>query len=181
MSEKTDKIVLTRATRNGNRSSALPRSGVYLIQQGKPMSTLTLDIANAIIDGAFRKARDLGLAPLAVAVLDEGGHLKTMQRQDGASFMRGSIALAKAWGAIGMGVSSRELGKMAKERPHFMTALTEVADGRLMPVPGGVLIRSADNRIVGAVGISGDLSDLDESCAIAGIDAVGLIPDYGKK
>jgi uncharacterized protein GlcG (DUF336 family) len=80
-----------------------------------------------------------------------------------------------------MGVSSRELGKMAKERPHFITALTEVADGRLMPVPGGVLIRSADNRIMGAVGISGDLSDLDESCAIAGIDAVGLIPDYGKK
>jgi uncharacterized protein GlcG (DUF336 family) len=145
------------------------------------MTDLTLHIANAIIDGALRKARNSGLAPLAVVVLDDGGHVKTAQREDGASFMRFSIALAKAWGAIGMGVASRELGKMAKERPHFVNALGTIAEGRLMPVPGGVLIRTVDNRILGAVGISGDWSDLDESCAVAGIESVGLVADCGKK
>jgi uncharacterized protein GlcG (DUF336 family) len=145
------------------------------------VTDLTLNIANAIINGALNKARNSGLAPLAVVVLDEGGHLIAAQREDGASFLRFSIAMAKAWGAVGMGVASRELGKMAKERPYFINALGNVADGRLMPVPGGVLIRSAEKQMIGAVGISGDLSDLDENCAIAGIEAVGLIADSGKK
>lgn len=145
------------------------------------MTDLTLQIANAIVDGALLKARNSGLAPLCVVVIDAGGHIKTAQREDGASFMRFSIALAKASGAVGMGVASRELGKMARERPHFMNALSNIAEGKLMPVPGGVLIRDADDCILGAVGISGDLSDLDESCAVAGIESVGFVADCGKR
>lgn len=118
-------------------------------------------------------------APLAVAVLDESGQMKSFQREDETSLMRADVATGKAWGALGMGHSSRVLGKVAEERPHFIQALTAVAAGKLVPVPGGVLIRNQDGRIVGAVGISGDTSEIDEECAVAAIQSVGLFADAG--
>jgi len=127
-----------------------------------------------MINTAIHVARELNLAPLTVVVLDEAGHLKALQREDGASMIRQEIATAKAWGAVNMGVSSRGLAAVAEKRPDFMNALIDVAGGKIMPVPGGVLIRDADNKLLGAVGISGDVSDQDERCAIAGIEAVGF-------
>jgi uncharacterized protein GlcG (DUF336 family) len=138
------------------------------------MSDLTLQQANAIINQAIEMARELNLAPLTVVVLDAAGHLKALQREDGASMIRQQIATAKAWGAVNMGVSSRSLAVVAEQRPDFMNALIGIAHGNIMPVPGGVLIRDADNNLLGAVGISGDKSDQDERCAIAGIEAVGF-------
>jgi uncharacterized protein GlcG (DUF336 family) len=139
------------------------------------MKTLTLEKANLIINTATNKARKLNMAPITVVVLDEAGHLKAMQREDGATVIREQIAIAKAWGAVSMGISSRSLASVALERPAFMSALLNMAGGKIMPVPGGVLIRDTKNNILGAVGISGDVSDQDERCAIAGIEAVGLI------
>ena len=138
------------------------------------MIALTLKQANLIINTATHIARELNLAPLTVVVLDTAGHVKAMQREDGASMIRQQIATAKAWGAVNMGVSSRSLAGVASQRPDFMNALIDVAGGRIMPVPGGVLIRDAENNLLGAVGISGDASDQDERCAIAGIEAVGF-------
>jgi uncharacterized protein GlcG (DUF336 family) len=138
------------------------------------MTLLTLEKANQIIETAINKARELGLSPLTVVVLDEAGHLKALQREDGASMIRQQIATAKAWGAVNMGVSSRSLAGVAVQRPDFMNALINIAEGKLMPAPGGVLIRDADNRLIGAVGISGDSSEQDERCAIAGIEGVGF-------
>jgi uncharacterized protein GlcG (DUF336 family) len=138
------------------------------------MTALTLKQANFIINTAVHIARELNLAPLTVVVLDAAGHAKAMQREDGASMIRQQIATAKAWGAVNMGVSSRSLAGVAVQRPDFMNALIDVADGKIMPVPGGVLIRDADNKLLGAVGISGDVSDQDERCAIAGIEAAGF-------
>jgi uncharacterized protein GlcG (DUF336 family) len=138
------------------------------------MTALTLKQANLIINTAIHVARELNMAPLTVVVLDTAGHIKAMQREDGASQVRQQIATAKAWGAVNMGVSSRSLAAVATQRPDFMNALIDVADGKIMPVPGGVLIRDADNKLLGAVGISGDISDQDERCAIAGIEAVGF-------
>ena len=138
------------------------------------MIVLTLKQANLIINTATHVARELNLSPLTVVVLDAAGHLKALQREDGASQIRQQIATAKAWGAVNMGVSSRSLAGVAAQRPDFMNALIDVADGKIMPVPGGVLIRDADNNLIGAVGISGDVSDQDERCAIAGIEAVGF-------
>ncbi len=140
---------------------------------------LSLDIANSIVLSALRKARKMEAAPLAVAVLDESGQMKSFQREDETSLMRADVATGKAWGALGMGRSSRVLGKVAEERPHFIQALTAVAAGKLVPVPGGVLIRNEDGRIVGAVGISGDTSEIDEECAVAAIQSVGLFADAG--
>jgi uncharacterized protein GlcG (DUF336 family) len=138
------------------------------------MTLLTLEKANKIIETAINKARELNLSPLTVVVLDEAGHLKALQREDGASMIRQQIATAKAWGAVNMGVSSRSLAGVAIQRPDFMNALVNIADGKIMPAPGGVLIRDTDNRLIGAVGISGDSSDQDERCAISGIESVGF-------
>jgi uncharacterized protein GlcG (DUF336 family) len=143
------------------------------------MLDLNLELANTIVTAALKKARDMDTAPLAVAVLDETGQLKSYQREDQTSLLRTDIAIGKAWGALGLGRSSRVLGKVAEERPAFIHALSVMAGGKLVPVPGGVLIRAADNAIIGSVGISGDTSDIDETCAVAGIEAAGLRADTG--
>ena len=143
------------------------------------MARLYLETANTIVTAALQKAHDMNAAPLAVAVLDETGQLQSFQREDETSLMRADVAIGKAWGALGMGRSSRVLGSVAAERPHFVQALTAVAQGKLVPVPGGVLIRDGAQSIIGAVGISGDTSDIDEECAVAGIEAAGLTADTG--
>ncbi len=136
----------------------------------------SLKQASTIIEASFAKGLELNAKPLTVAILDQGGQLKAFKRQDGSSLLRPEIAMGKAWGALGMGQNSRQLGEVAAERPSFIAAAVAASGGRLVPVPGGVLIREvAEGEICGAVGISGDTSDLDEECAIAGIEAEGLI------
>lgn len=143
------------------------------------MDSLTLDRASRIADAALRTARDQALKPLAVAVLDSGGHDVVVKREDGCGILRVDIARGKAWGALGMGIGSRELARKAEQNPRFFAALAAASGGRLIPNPGGVLVRDADGDVVGAVGISGDQSDRDEACAIAGIEAAGLRADAG--
>ena len=143
---------------------------------------LTLSQAQTILEQALKRGRETNCAPLAVAVLDDGGHLKAFAREDGAGIVRPQIATGKAWGALGMGMGSRALAKRLADNPNshpFFTALNAMSDGRVVPVPGGVLIRDASRTIVGAVGISGDTSDKDEACAVAGIEAASLTADTG--
>lgn len=145
-----------------------------------PTTELSLDEARAIIAGAFAKAGDLGLKPLAVAVLDVGGHIRAIERQDGASMHRPEIAIGKAYGALAMGLGSRALADRVKERGAvFLDAVNGMLGGRLIPAPGGVLVKDAGGRIIAAVGISGDASDQDEACAVAGIQAAGLVAETG--
>ena len=138
------------------------------------MSILTLDHANTIIAAAYAKGREQGMKPLTVGVLDAGGHLVAFQRSDGSPNLRLQIVLGKAGGALGLGVSSRRLGEMAAERPHFIASLGAIAPHGVVPVAGGVIIIDASGRPIGAVGVSGDTSDNDELCALAGIAAAGL-------
>lgn len=140
------------------------------------MSEITLAQANSIIEGAFAKAKELNLKPLSVVVLDAGGHLKAFQKQDGSSMLRFEIAQGKAYGALAVGVGSRWLNAQAETRPHFLEGLNAVSGGKIVPVPGGVLVKNADNKTIGAVGITGDTSDNDEKAAVAGITAVGYTP-----
>ncbi|MBI3708569.1 MAG: heme-binding protein [Proteobacteria bacterium] len=140
---------------------------------------VTLEQASRIVDLALERGRALGLAPLTVAVLDAGGHLTALKREDGSSLLRPQIAMGKAWGALGMGFGSRTLGQRAANAPVFYNALFDASGGRLVPAAGGVLIRDAAGGIIGAVGISGDSSDKDEDCAIAGIKGAGLTADPG--
>ncbi len=141
------------------------------------MTQLTLDAASTIVDAALAAGRASDQMPLTVAVLDAGGHLVAFKRENGSGILRPDIAIGKAWGALGMGMSSRLLRDRLADRPAFIGALAAASGGKLIPVPGGVLIRDADGGVVGAVEISGDASDKDEYCAIAGVRAAGLGPD----
>jgi len=136
--------------------------------------SVTLAQASTIVDTALKKGRDTNCAPLTVAVLDAGGHLVAFKREDKSGILRFDIAYGKAWGALGMGFGSRELADRAAKNPLFFGVLANVSQGRLVPVPGGVLIKDAAGAVLGAVGISGDTSDKDEVCAVAGIEAAGL-------
>jgi uncharacterized protein GlcG (DUF336 family) len=142
---------------------------------------MLLEQADRIIDTALAKGRQLGFAPLTVAVLDSGGHLKALKRDDGASLLRADIAIGKAWGVLGMGFGGRELARRAERMPSFFNALNAMSDGRMVALPGGVLVRDADGRIVGSVGISGETSENDEICAVEGIRVAGLNADTGDK
>jgi uncharacterized protein GlcG (DUF336 family) len=144
------------------------------------MAILKLAQALTIIDSALAEARKRNFAPLAVAVLDTGGHLIAFKREDGAGFVRFDIAFGKAWGALGMGFGTRELAERAAKFPTFVATLATLSQGRMVPSPGGVLIVNAEREVVGAVGISGDVGDNDEECAIAGIEAVGLAAVPGR-
>jgi uncharacterized protein GlcG (DUF336 family) len=144
--------------------------------------SLTLKQATTIVEAALRKGRETGCAPLAVAVLDAGGHLKAFAREDGAGIVRPQIAVGKAWGALGMGFGSRTLARRVAEQPQqqaFFGALNAMSEGRVVPAAGGVLVRDGGGAVLGAVGISGDVSDKDEACALAGIAAAGLVGDPG--
>jgi uncharacterized protein GlcG (DUF336 family) len=140
---------------------------------------LTLAQASTIVDIALATARDLELVPMTVAVLDAGGHLVAFKREDRSGILRYDIAYGKAWGALGMGFGSRTLYERAANTPQFFNALYAASGGRVVTNPGGVLIRDSEGEIVGAVGISGDTSDKDEACAIAGIEAAALFADPG--
>jgi len=143
------------------------------------MARLTLAQAGKIVEVALAKGRELGCAPLTVAVLDEGGHLKAFGREDGSGILRPRTAMGKAWGALGMGFGSRTLARRAGDNPAFFAALYAASEGQLLPAAGGVLVRDASGELLGAVGISGDTSDKDEACAIAGIQAARLVADPG--
>lgn len=140
---------------------------------------LSLHQASVIVDSALEQGRKLGFKPLTVVVLDAGGHLKAMKREDGSSLLRPEIAGGKAWGALGMGFGGRELARRAAANPIFIQALSVASGGRVVPVPGGVLIRDGAGEIEGAVGISGDTSENDETCAVYGIGSAGLVADTG--
>jgi uncharacterized protein GlcG (DUF336 family) len=136
-------------------------------------TALPLQAASTIIDAALRLGRECELAALTVAVLDLGGNLLAFKREDGSGILRAEIAIGKAWGALGMGISSRTIMELTGDRPAFQGALAAASQGRFVPVPGGVLIRAEDGAVIGAVGISGDTSDKDEYCAITAVDEAG--------
>lgn len=140
---------------------------------------MKLKTADIIVDTALAEGAKHNFRPLTVAVLDAGGHVVVIKRADGASLMRTQIATGKAWGALGMGFGGRELARRAAAMPIFYNAMIELSGGNMVPVPGGALIRDSAGSVVGAVGITGDTSDNDEACAIAGIRAAGLVPDTG--
>ena len=140
---------------------------------------MKLEVAQKILAATLAAARSRNMLPLAVAVLDARGSPRALAAEDGTSLRRSDIATGKAHGALAMGLGSRTLAKRAETHPHFIAAVTHAVGGSLIPVPGGVLIREASGALLGAVGVSGDTSDNDESAAIAGIEAAGLKADPG--
>ena len=143
------------------------------------MSNVTLEQASAIVDAALAKARELGLRPLAVTVLDAGGNPKVVKREDGAGILRPNIAHAKAWGCVGLGNGGAAGARHATRDPAFFSALAAISDGRVASSRGGVLIRDKDGEVLGSVGVSGDRPENDETCAVFGVESIGLVADAG--
>lgn len=141
------------------------------------MSALTLKKANQVATGALAAARSMGIPPVTVVVLDNAGHIKVVQREDGASMFRFDVALGKAWGAIGMGAASRVLAERAKENPNFFVALGATGAGKFLPQPGAVLIRDENGDIVGSAGASGGTGDEDEAICAKGVEEAGFSTD----
>lgn len=144
------------------------------------MNRLTLEMASRMVDVALAEGERLGLQPLCVAVLDQGGHLLALKRDHRSSLLRPQIAMGKAASVLGMGFGGRELARRAAAMPAFFNALSDLAGGNMVPVPGGVLLRNEAGEVLGAIGISGDTSDNDELCALAGVAVTGLFPDSGQ-
>tara|TARA_Y100001970_G_C13770542_1_gene620275 strand:- start:140 stop:562 length:423 start_codon:yes stop_codon:yes gene_type:complete len=137
------------------------------------------ELATRIIDKAITKARDLNLNPIMVVILDDRGAIKACMGEDGISPLRFKIAFGKANGAYQMGMGSRALFNRAEQQAYFINAVNNIANGELIPVPGGVLIRNQENELIGAIGVSGDSSDNDEIAAVDAIQFVGLIAETG--
>lgn len=143
------------------------------------MTALTLADAATIVDGALAAGHANGFKPLTVLVLDAGGHVVAAKREDGSGIVRFELAMGKAYGALGFGIGSRALAGRAQKVPSFMMAAAMASGGRVVPAPGGVLIRDGAGAVIGAVGISGDTGENDEKCALAGIESAGLVGDPG--
>lgn len=138
--------------------------------------SIGLVTAKIITDGVRAAGKEYGLHPLTVVVLDAGGHVITVEREDGSSNNRFEIAYGKAYGALALGVGSRSLMARAEQQPYFINSAAAAIGGKLVPVPGGVLVKDETGTIVGCVGVSGDTSDNDELAAISGIKAASLTP-----
>jgi uncharacterized protein GlcG (DUF336 family) len=143
------------------------------------MTDLTLAAAQTIVTQALAHARANNFNPLGIVVLDARGSLKASAAEDGTSLMRWKVAFGKAYGSVAWGTGSKKIEKLAADRPNFFAGVAHLADGGILPVGGGVLIRDSQNRIIGAVGVSGDTSDNDELAASAGIKAAGHVADGG--
>lgn len=139
------------------------------------MAEISLSRARTIVRGTLKKGREMGLKPLSVVVLDAGGHVKAFEREDGASPGRFEIARAKAYGAVMTGMPGSAQMKRAEDQAYFMAALNGLFGGQVVPVPGGVLLKDRQGRLVGAVGVTGDTSDNDAAAALAGVEAAGLL------
>jgi uncharacterized protein GlcG (DUF336 family) len=141
------------------------------------MNEIGLADAQRIVAATLARKNAAAGKPLAVAVVDDAGNIKVVVREDGATMFRTDIAFGKAWGAVAMGAPSRTIAEVAQRSPNFVAALAAASGGKIIPVPGGVLIRDSNGKMLGAVGVSGDSSDRDEAFAIAGVAAAGLQPD----
>lgn len=141
------------------------------------MNELSLRQANELIHEVLRMAHEKAMPPLAVAVLDSGAHLKAFQREDGVSFLRAQIAQAKAWGALAMACNTDQLAERYRQgevQQGFINALNTMTDGKIIPLPGGVLVRDDKSEIIAAVGAAGGPSEDDEACVCSAIESLGF-------
>jgi len=142
--------------------------------------SIRLEQAQGIVSAALSRARAQGYKPLTVAVLDPGGALVALGREDGSGFMRPDVAVGKAYGVLALGMDNRAIAARAADSPEFFTSVANLAGGRIFSVPGGVFVHDAEGTLLGAVGASGDVSAADEDAVVAGIEAVGLVARTGE-
>ena len=138
------------------------------------MNGISFAQSRMIIDATLEKGAEMGLKPLSVVVLDAGGHPLAFVRQDGAAPGRFEIARGKAYGAVMLGMGGRAQMARAEAQAYFMAALNGAYGGKVIPVPGGILVHDAEGAVIGAIGVTGDTSDNDAEAGLAGLAAAGL-------
>ena len=138
------------------------------------MADISRNKARTMINKTLAYARENEFKPMAVIVLDAGGNPLAFDREDDSAPGRFAIAQAKAYGAVMMGMGGYALRKRAEEQAYFVDSLNGVYGGKVVPVPGGVLIRNKKGVVIGALGVTGDTSEHDADAALAGIEAAGL-------
>ncbi|MEL7300144.1 MAG: heme-binding protein [Pseudomonadota bacterium] len=136
--------------------------------------TISLSRARRIVRGVLARGQEMELKPLSAIVLDAGGNVVAFERADGSAPGRFAIAHGKAYGAVMLGMPGSAQMARAEGQAYFMNAVNGVFGGAVVPVPGGVLLKDARGRVVGAVGVTGDTSDNDAASAVAAIEAAGL-------
>jgi uncharacterized protein GlcG (DUF336 family) len=141
--------------------------------------SISLEQARTIVAAALAHGASQGFNPLTVAVLDPGGAVVALERQDGSGFLRPDVAIGKAHGVLALGMTNRAIAARAADSPEFFTSVAGLAGGKIFTVPGGVFAEDAAGTRLGAVGVSGDASLHDEAAAVAGIRAAGLVPVTG--
>ena len=131
--------------------------------------------ADAIANAAIAHVIKNQFRPVAVSVIDKNGIPIVQKRMDGVSTVGiPEFALAKANSAIAMKMSSREFRDkyVAEQDPAKycqMLAMVNISEKQLMPCPGGVLIKSENGEILGAIGVSGAAADEDEASGLEGV------------
>ena len=138
---------------------------------------ITLDQARTMIAATLEQGHEMGLKPLSVVVLDAGGNIQAFEREDGASPGRFGIAHGKAYGSIMLGMAGTAQMARAEAQAYFMDAVNGVFAGKVVPVPGGVLVRNASGAVIGALGVTGDTSDNDAAAAQVGVAAAGRVAE----
>lgn len=141
------------------------------------MANISQSKARLIVRKTIEAGKAKGFNPLCVVVLDAGGHIVAVERQDGATPGRFFLAQGKAYGSVMMGMGGSAQTAAAQDRPFFMSAVNGAFEGKMVPVAGGVLLRDKRGAIVGAVGVSGDTSDNDAAAALVAVEAAGLTGD----
>ncbi len=134
------------------------------------MTRFSLEQATAATIAAQRRALEIGIR-VTVAVVDDGGHLIFLSRMDGAPPLTTEIAEAKASGAASFGRPGDAVAELYEKRPGFFDAISEMTRRPLIPGLGSVLVRSED-RIIGAIGVSGGRPEQDLDCADAGLKVI---------
>ena len=148
--------------------------GMQAPREAGPRATLavhdiSLEQAQAVVDAAVRKSRDIN-TKMNIAVVDAGGNLKAFARMDGAWLGSIDIAMRKARTARYFDMDTGALGKLSQ--PGGPLYQIEVSNDGLITFPGGVPIKGSSGQIIGAVGVSGSTVENDHTVAEAGAAAL---------
>jgi uncharacterized protein GlcG (DUF336 family) len=133
------------------------------------MADITIKQARAILDGALKKAEEIGVK-MNIAVVDAGANLKAFVRMEEAWIGSIDIAIRKAKTARFFDMPSGEIGKLSQ--PGGSLYNIEHSNGGLITFPGGVPLRNKEGAVVGAIGVSGSAVENDHAVAEAGAKAL---------
>ena len=160
-------------------SSFLLAFSINVAEAAGDEGNISLATANKIIASTLGHAHDAESTPVAVVIVDRGGHLVAVQREDGSGNMRPILSMRKATTSLLLNISSAALASFSVSNARTFDILQQGLDGKIVAIPGGVIIRDQDGAPIGAVGISGGSLSEEVEFVSKAIREAGLVPDPG--